>query len=226
MVSTVFRAGRAVSMVALLVGTLTGASLQEATAQPTASQSGALWLQTATVVTPIERGPTRAFLDTLVNVVERKDGIRVLRSPDAEKRMDISSLRSALISEEGIGVTSANHAFIDYRFSIDNGSRFRQTIRSIHFVFRPGPQQTDISVLYLDAQQPWVKEVIHRNGTSLRSNQAAVIPFHRHLGFANIARQEKSEVVEVAGETIRSGFDERKEDLIQKVQRLTYETFV
>ena len=187
--------------------------------------NGQLWLQTARVITPIENGPTRAFLDTLVKVMERKD-VRVRRSPDQEDLMAVAELRNALISESGIGLGSANHAFIKYRFSIDGGSQFEQEITRIRFVFRPGPSQSDVSVMYLDAQRPWVKKVIRQKGTSLRSNQAALIPFHRHLGFASIARPEETKVVEIGGETVREEFDERKEALIRKVERLTYETFV
>ena len=140
--------------------------------------------------------------------------------------MTLSSLRNTLISEEGIGLGSANYAFIGYRFSIDNGSQFEQEITTLRFVFRPGPNQNDVSMMYLDAQEPWVNQVIQQKGTSLRSNQAALIPFRRHLDFAQIARQEQSQVVEMGGETVREGFDERKEALIRKVERLTYESFV
>jgi hypothetical protein len=186
---------------------------------------GQIWLQTARVVAPIEDGPTRAFLDTLVSVMERKE-VKVKRSPDAEEELTISELRNALIDEEGIGLGSANHAFINYRFTIDNGSNFEQDITQIHFVFRPGPQQSDISVMYLDADEPWAEKIIRQKGTSLRTNEAALIPFHHHLGFASIARQKESQVVEIGGKTVREEFDERKEALIRKVERLMYESFV
>jgi hypothetical protein len=187
--------------------------------------NGQLWLQTSRVITPVGDGPTRAFLDTLVNVIERK-GIKVKRSPEAEEGVTVATLRNELIAEEGIGLGSANHAFIDYRFTIDNGSHFEQEITNIHFVFRPGPDQSDVSVMYLNARKPWLETLIHQKGTSLRSNQAALIPFHRHLGFANVARRPETQVVEIGGETVREAFDERKEALIRKVERLTYETFV
>lgn len=221
MASTLVRTLRSVA-----AGTLLVVAFGVGVPQSAQGQSGNLWLQTASVVTPIENGTTRAFLDTLVNVMERRENVRVWRSPKRKNQMTVSSLRETLISEQGIGLTSANHAFIDYRFSIDNGSRFHQTISAIHFVYRPGPRQPDISVMYVDAHAPWVREVIRQKGTSLRTNQAALIPFHRHLGFADVARQEKTEVVEIGGETVRKRFDQRKEDLIQKVERLTYETFV
>lgn len=186
---------------------------------------GQLWLQTSRVITPVEDGPTQAFLDTLVNVAARK-GRMVKRSPDQTNEMAISALRSELISETGIGIGSANHAFINYRFTIGSGSQFEQEITQIRFVFRPGPGQSDVSVMALDAQEPWVENLIRQKGTTLRSNQAALIPFHRHLGFASIARQEKTKVVEIGGQTVRDKFDERKQALIRKVERLTYGGYV
>lgn len=217
MVSSACRTLRSVGSIGLLLAALCLAVPQTA--------QGQLWLQTARVITPIENGPTRAFLDTLVNVMERKD-VMVKRSPNQKKGMAVSALRDKLITKEGIGLSSANHAFIDYRFSIDDGSRFQQKISRIHFVFRPGPNQNDVSIMYINARKKWVENVIRQKGTALRTNEAALIPFHRHLGFANIARQKKTQVVEIGGETVRERFDERKAALIRKVERLTYESFV
>lgn len=186
---------------------------------------GQLWLQTSRVVTPVEQGPVRVLLDSLVNTMERR-GLTVKRSPDQDTSMTVSQLRTTLINEKGIGIGSANHAFIDYRFTIDNGSNFRQEVAAIHFVFRPGPNQTDVPVLYLDAQTGWVDQFLHNKGTSLYTNEAALIPFHRHLGFAQIARQKNTEIVEIGGQTVRKGFDQKKEALIRKVERLTYESYV
>lgn len=191
---------------------------------PQAAQ-GQLWLQTSRVVTPVEQGPIRVFLDTLVNEMERRQ-LQVKRSPDASTTMSVSALRSTLIDEEGIGIGSANHAFIDYRFTIDNGSNFEQEVAAIRFVFRPGPNQNDISVLYLDARSGWVDTLLRNKGTDLKTNEAALIPFHRHLGFAQIARQQNTEIVEIGGQTVRTGFSEKKEALIRKVERLTYESYV
>ena len=191
---------------------------------PRAAQ-GQLWLQTSRVVTPVEQGPIRTFLDSLVSVMERK-GREVRRAPDVDSTMTVAALRNQLIDEERIGISGANHAFIDYRFSIGSGGRFRQQISKIHFVFRPGPGQSDISVLYLDARQAWVDSFLRETGTPLSTNEAAFIPFRRHLDFAQVARQEETRVVEIGGETIREGFQEEKEGLIRKVERLTYESFV
>ena len=187
---------------------------------------GQLWLQTSRLITPVENGPMRVFVDSLVTVMERR-GIEVKRSPESDELLTIEELRTELIDEAGIGLSSGvNHAFVDYRFTIENGSNFRQQVSAIHFVFRPGPGQSDVSVMYLDARQPWLTRLLRNKGTDLPTNEAALIPFHRHLGFARIARQEETQIVEIGGQTVREGFTERKEALIRKVERLTYESYV
>jgi hypothetical protein len=208
---------RTIGLVGVFLSALLFLGPQQANAQ--------LWLQTSRIVTPVDQGAVRVFLDTLVTVMERR-GLKARRSPNQNTRMTIDELRSQLIGEEGVGLRSANHAFIDYRFTIDDGSRFEQKIAALHFVFRPGPKQSDISVLYVDAQDNWLDELLHNKGTNLRSNQAAMIPFQQHLDFAEIARQEESTIVEIGGETIREGFHEKKEDLIRKVERLSYQKYV
>lgn len=212
---------RTISLFGILLASLLLCAPQNAKAQA----KGDLWLQTSKVITPIEQGPVRVLLDTLVNVMERKK-LKVRRSPDSKKRMTIKKLRSTLINQEGIGIRSANHAFIDYRFSIDKGSRFRQRIAKVQFVFRPGPNQSDIPVLYLDARTKWLKAVLQNKGTDLATNEAALIPFKRHLGFEQVAREKESQIVEIGGQTVRKGFHEKKEALIRKVERLTYESYV
>jgi hypothetical protein len=186
---------------------------------------GQLWLQTARVVTPVEQGPLRVMLDSLTSVMERR-GVEVRRAPDQDSTMTVTALQNQLIEEEGIGINSANHAFVDYRFSIESGQSFRQRVSHLHFVFRPGPTQADISVLSLNAQAPWMQEFLREKGLTLPTNEAAFIPFQRHLGFAQIARPDETQIVEIGGRTVREGFEEEKEDLIRKVERLTYETFV
>ena len=105
----------------------------------------------------------RVLLDSLVHVMERRS-LAVRRSADIDSSTTVAQLRSTLIDEKGIGIGSANHAFIDYRFSIDNESDFRQEVAAIRFVFRPGPNQTDVPVLYLDARSGWVDTFLHTRG--------------------------------------------------------------
>lgn len=208
---------RSVSLVGLLLASALLLIPEDAAAQR--------WMQTSRVVTPVEQGALRAFLDTVVTEMEARE-VRVHRTPSQSEPTTVSALRDQLIEEEGVGLSSANHAFIDYRFTIDSGRGFEQEITSIRFVYRPGTDQNDISILYVDTREGWVDRLLHNKGTSLQTNEAALIPFDRHLGFARIARLEESQIVEIGGETIREGFYERKEALLQKVERLTYETYV
>ncbi len=208
---------RSASLVGLLLAPVLLLIPQDAAAQN--------WLQTSRVVTPVEQGALRAFLDTVVAEMGTRE-VRVHRTPSQSEPLTVSALRDRLIEEEGLGLSSANHAFIDYRFTIGGGRGFEQEISSIRFVFRPGTDQNDISILYVDTHKGWVDQLLRNKGTSLRTNEAALIPFHRHLGFAQIARQEESQIVEIGGETIREDFHEKTEVLLQKVQRLTYETYV
>jgi len=180
------------------------------------------WLQTSQLVTDVDReGPTRALLDSVVSVLERKDSIRVKRSPDATSKVRISDLKDKLINEQGIGLTSANKVFIDYRFEIRNRG-FQEAITAFNFVYRPrGGAQEDIQMLYIDATVPWVAEILRNKGTTLRTNQAALLTFKDQLAFARMV--QKGKVVEIADRTVREGFERKKRELVQKIQRLTYE---
>lgn len=183
---------------------------------------GQLWLQTARVVTPVEQGPLRVMLDSLTSVLERR-GLEVRRSPESDTTMSVSALRNRLIEEQGIGINSANYVFIDYRFAIGNEGSLEQGVTNVHFVFRPGPNQNDVSVLSLGTQANWVRSFLRQKGTVLPANEAAFIPFRRHLGFPEVARQEQTQIVEIGGQTVREGFQERKEALIRKMEWLAYE---
>jgi hypothetical protein len=181
-----------------------------------------LWLQTARVVTPVQQGPLRVMLDSLTSVLERR-GLEVRRSPEGDTTMPVSALRNQLIEEQGIGVNSANYAFVDYRFTIGNEGTFEQQVTNVHFVFRPGPNQSDVSVLSLDTQADWVRSFLREKGMVLPTNEAAFIPFRRHLEFPEVVRQDQTQIVEIGGQTVREGFQERKEALIRKMEWLAYE---
>lgn len=186
---------------------------------------GQYWLQTARIATPVENGPIRAFLDTLVHTIDERN-LRIRRGPNQSERIPVSELRSTLIEKHGTGITTANTVFVGYRFEIDFGSRLERDLLSLHFHVRSGPAQEDIPILYLDAQQRWVQEILLETGTDLPTNEAAIIPFRRHLDFVHLARQDDTRIVEIGGETVRKGFEVKKEALIQKIERLMYESLV
>lgn len=180
------------------------------------------WLQTTQLITPIQSdGPTRALLDTLVQVLERKDGVEVKRTPDGSESLSLSGLRDKLINEAGIGLNSASHIFIDYKFEIENRG-FEESIEAFQFVYRAGEGQEDIQMMYIDATKPWVESVLKNKGTALRTNQAALKTFSDQLAFARM--QENGKIVEISGQTVREGFEAKKRNLVQKITRLTYES--
>jgi hypothetical protein len=146
----------------------------------------------------------------------------VKRTPNAPESYSLSALRDKLINEQGIGLTSANFVFIDYRFEIQNRG-FEETIESFQFVYRPpGGTQEDIQMMFLDASEPWVQNILHNKGTTLVTNEAALRTFSDQLSFARTVQDGK--IVEIAGQTVREGFERKKRELVQKIQRLTYES--
>lgn len=181
------------------------------------------WLQTSQLISPIESdGPARALMDTLIQVIDRTEGVEIQRSPQSSETFTLDELRDKLIDEAGIGLTSANNVFIDYRFEIENRG-FEESIESFQFVYRPpGGAQEDIQMLYVDASEPWVRNVLNNKGTTLTTNEAALRTFSDQLSFARMVQDGK--IVEIAGETVREGFEAKKRQLVQKIQRLTYES--
>jgi hypothetical protein len=182
---------------------------------------GQYWRQTARLATPVENGPLRTFLDTLTHTIEEKE-LRVRRTSNQDKQMRLAELRDLLIKEHGTSISTANTLFIDYRFELDRGSRLERDIQHLQFHFRPGPRQEDIPLLYLDAQQKWMQDLLIKKGTPPSSNLAAIIPFRRHLEFAHLARLDDTDIVEIGGTTVREGFAVKKEELIQRLERLMY----
>lgn len=179
------------------------------------------WLQTSQLLVEVSsETSTQAFMDSLVQVSERKD-VKVKRR-EGSKDVLISELRDALINEQGIGLTSANYVFIDYRFEIRNRG-FVESIESLEFVYRPpGGTSEDVQMMYLDASDPWVKKVLESKGTPLRTNEAGLKLFADQLAFARL--QKEGKIVEIAGETVREGFERKKRTLVRKITRLTYES--
>lgn len=180
------------------------------------------WLQTSQLLSEITQdAPTRAFLDTLVQVMDR-ESVTVKRTADANQARSIADLRTELINEKGIGLTSANWVFINYQFQIQNRG-FEEEIQSFQFVYRPpGGTKEDIQMLYVDASKPWVQNVLQNKGTPLARNEAGTALFVNQLTFARL--QKRGKIVEISGKTVREGFEQKKRKLVQKIQRLTYES--
>ena len=181
------------------------------------------WLQTSQILTEItpDSAP-RAFMDSLVSVAER-NGHPLRRSESADP-VPVSGLRDALINKQGIGLRSANYVFIDYRFTIKSqGQGFQETIETLAFVYRPpGGTGEDIQMAYVDASAPWVQHVLTQKGTPLLTNEWGKKLFNDQLSFARL--QAESKIVEISGQTVREGFEQKKQALVRKIKRLTYES--
>jgi hypothetical protein len=180
------------------------------------------WLQTTQVIAPVEMDmPTQALLDTLVNTIDRSDSLMIKRSPESATRIPVSELENSLLNE-GIGLTSANNVFIDYRFEV-NRDGFEEKITELFFIFRPpGTGEEDIPIMYLSAKDDWVRDVLRNKGTTLVTNEAALRPFGDQIAFAKIVRQRDARIVEIGDRTVRDGFDAKKRQLVDKITRLTY----
>jgi len=180
------------------------------------------WLQTSQLIVPVEADtPTRALLDTLVQVIRRKDSIMVRRSPESSTTMSLTDLENKLISGPGIGLNSASHVFIDYKFMIGNRG-YEESIEALKFIFRAGQAESDVPMLYIEVNQPWVQQILRNKGTTLRTNQAALKTFSDQLSFARMQDNEGAQVVEIAGKAVRTGYEEKKQKLVEKITRLTY----
>ncbi len=181
------------------------------------------WLQTTQVIAPVESdGASRALLDTLINVIDRSDSLMIKREPDAMSRTPVNELEDQLLNESGIGLTSANYAFIDYRFEV-NRDGFKEQITELYFIFRPaGSGEEDIPIMYLNAKDEWVSDVLLNKGTTLVTNEAALKPFGDQIAFAKIVRERDAQIVEIGDRKVRDGFEAKKRNLVDKITRLSY----
>jgi hypothetical protein len=186
------------------------------------SASAQRWLQTSQLNVEMNSSESaKALLDTLIQVAERNDSVKVRRSSDASEKVVIADLRNKLINESGIGLGSANQVFIDYKFYI-NSRGFEESIESFQFLYRGRQGQEDIKMLYVDANQPWVKNVLKNKGVPPNENLAGKKIFSDQLAFARM--HEDGQIVQISGNTVRQGFERKKRELVQKITRLTYES--
>lgn len=181
------------------------------------------WLQTTQLIAPVQsESATRALLDTLINVIDRSDSLMVRRAPDQGGRIMVSELRDNLLDDAGIGLSSANFVFIDYRFEV-NRDGFEEKVTDLYFIFRPaGGNEEDIPIMYLNAKDDWVSNVLRNKGTTLVTNEAALKPFGDQIAFAKIVRERDAQIVEIGDRKVREGFEQKKRALVDKITRLSY----
>ncbi len=189
------------------------------------------WMETAQVLIPIEeeRHPARVFLDTLTQVVSRTDSVMVMRSPAHPEEQSLEALRDRLINTAGIDLSSATHARVDYQFLIADGE-FEERIRGIQFLYRPGPDQKTfpplqeaVPLLFVNGQNPWVQDVLrNKSPSTIHQMHHGASPFKGVLRFARMAQD--GHIIRIAGRPVWEGFAGKKRRLIQKIQRLTYQS--
>lgn len=152
------------------------------------------------------------FLDSLITVLEQNPETRVRRSPEDTSSVPYQALSDALL-EKGLALTSATHAFIQYRF-VREDTRVVETIEDLYFIYRENPEEEDLSILYVSMDHPVVRDVLVNSGIPSEVNMEAFTPFRRYLSFPRLAQQGTTTVVQMAGRPIRSNHERRQETLI------------
>lgn len=218
------RSIRAFSVFPLLLFLLALVPLQTTQAQG--------WAQTARVITPVEdippwkgpRGSLRALLDSVLHVAENAEQAHLVkRRPSQEETMGISALKRTLIEEEGLSMRSATHAIIKYRFEFDGENNFQELVQNIQYVYRSDSSEEDVRLLYLTSKDKWFKDILFDMGTPTSQNIKAEILFRTQIRFTKISEDPGTQLVEIGNRTVREGFQQKKQDFVNKVYRLTYD---
>lgn len=181
------------------------------------------WSQRAQVITPIERDqPVYLFLDSLVQKMETSEGVFVRRSPSDRDRIPLSNLQQKLL-DDGLGLLSASHAFIQYDFSIVN-DQFIETVEHISFIYRSGfAEDEDVALFTVSTNDPLVAGVLEDQGLPISTNLRAVRPFAELISFPRLIRAGDTKIVQVNGETVREDFDAQRDGLTAQLMNLVYD---
>lgn len=180
------------------------------------------WQRTVKVIAPIEKGMvTRALTDSVVAMAEAQD-MPLQRTPQSNTPTSLAEIREAL-SEEGLALTSANHVFITYRFTLKSSSLQRDVL-DLHFIYRPAASQgEDIPILHLDlTQNRLYKELLVEKGPPSSVNEVAFHPFGEKIAFHNL--QDTATVVQVGNRIIRDPEQaaSEKKQIAGTIRELTY----
>ena len=189
------------------------------------------WLQTAQIGFPIGAGSdAQVLLDSLKNVLVRRDSLPVRRGPAQPEARSLSALETRMIERVGVDLSSANYARIDYQVAITERG-FKETIQAIHFLFTPrsgggAPDRDFIPLLYVDAQQPWVGRFLKNNGIPCRMGECHMRPFSILMSFDRRMQRHGQEALhKIDGKAVRSsGLQRGKREFIRKIKRLTNES--
>lgn len=181
------------------------------------------WEQTARVMADVERGQApSAFLDSLTRHLRHRDTMAVRRSPDDVSPMTKEALVDSLL-DEGFGLQSANRMVIEYEFEIVDNELIER-IQNLYFFYRPvGPTESDIPILYVNAEREVVADLLRTSGIADERNLELVHAFTDELSFPSLSLNENATIIGVGGETIRGRSDQRRRVLVRQLKAFIYD---
>jgi len=182
------------------------------------------WNQRVQVVQPVEQdGVAYALLDSLVTEFDEADASSVMlrRAPEDKTLRSVADIRDELL-EDGLGLISATHVYIQYEFAII-ADDFVETIEELQFIYRPANSEVeDISLFTVKTSNPNVSHVLMKEGLRHEENLNTVSPFASLLSFPQIARTNAT-IVRLNNETLREGHSQRRDALAADLVSIVYE---
>ena len=204
---------RLLTTAAFAVGLLLGLA-------PDAAAQGR-WRQTVEIIAPVEdEGVTKTLLDSLVTTLNRSN-ISVQRErEEGAQKMSMNALENQLYNQ-GLDISSANQVFLTYTLTGDQRG-FGSEISEMYFVYRPVEyDDVDEPILYVDATDPAVQELLLNSGTVDPMNQEAFLPFNDQM---MVHQLDKSVVTRFGDRIIRDEKEARqtRRDLLATIARFVY----
>jgi hypothetical protein len=191
-----------------------------ASTAPSAEAQGR-WRQTVEIIAPVEdEGVTKTLLDSLVVLLQKGDIPVQLEREEGAETMSFSALENRLYNR-GLDVTSANQVFLTYTMRGDQRG-FESKITEMYFIYRPMEyDDVDEPILYVDATNPAVQQMMLNSGTVSPMNQEAFTPFNEQM----MVHQLHDSVVTRYGDDIVRDEREAKRlrrDLLATISRFVY----
>jgi predicted RND superfamily exporter protein len=182
------------------------------------------WNQRVQVVQPVEQdGAAYALLDSLVAEFDGADASSVMlrRAPDDKTLRSVAEIREELL-EDGLGLVSATHVYIQYEFAII-ADDFVETIEELQFIYRPANAEVeDIPLFTVKTNNPHVSRVLMNEGLPHQENLNTVSTFATLLSFPQIARTDAT-IVRLNNQTLREGHAQRRDALAADLVSIVYE---
>ncbi len=188
------------------------------------------WQQEVEIITPVRPGePIHVFLDSLDDALKRTPGVRLRRSAEAPDTLSYDELLGTLL-RDGMDLQSATHAFIRYRFTLDNQtSQLVESIESITFITRFDENYSDTPMLHINTQDPVIHQVLVERGIPSMMNMKSFTPFRQLMAFPILQEQEETAMVEMAGRALRDDFMAERATFLEFLEDRTgfgYSTYV